>query len=254
MVKVYLELCVSKLIQFTLLITLFFSCAVERPSGKTEAEVLYKEAKDLMADRRFILATEKLNTLRSQYPYSYYSTYAELALADILFHQENFEEAAASYILFRDFHPKYKEQDYVLFKIAESYFSQKPQTYDRDLTPAVKAIKYFNELKSLYPNSKYLKDAKSKIEECRKMLVDKEKYIADFYYRTEDYESAKHRYNNMFENFRSYEMKSLAALRLLSIAVETKNTDLCKEVSSMSKGLLKGKEMSQAETLSSKCM
>ncbi len=256
MIKYYINNTEHKVNFFRVVIifSVIVSCAVERPSGKTEAEVLYKESKDLMADKRYILATEKLNTLRSQYPYSYYATYAELALADILFMQESYEEAAAAYILFRDFHPKNKQQDYVLFKIAESYFNQKPDTYDRDLTPAIRAIKYFNELKSLYPDSKYLKDATEKIEVCRKMLVDKEKYIADFYFKTEDYKSAEFRYSNMLNNFRSYDLKSLAALRLMRIGMKTKNTSLCAETYSTSKVFLKGKELESANKLKSSCL
>jgi len=94
---------------------LVFSCASEKPEGKTEAEVLFKEAKILMDDGRYIMATEKLNLLRSQYPYSFFATPAELMLADILYLQENYVEAAAAYILFRDFHPKSTDIEYVIF-------------------------------------------------------------------------------------------------------------------------------------------
>jgi outer membrane protein assembly factor BamD len=83
------------------------SCASKRPQGTTEAEVLFKEAKDLISKSRYIQASEKLNSLRSQYPYSFYATHAELLQADILFAQENYAESAAAYILFRDFHPKH---------------------------------------------------------------------------------------------------------------------------------------------------
>ncbi len=243
---------VLRLIALSLLI-LIFSCAVERPQGKTEAEVLYKEAQDLVKDQRYIMATEKLNTLRSQYPYSYYSTFAELMLADILFMQESYEESAAAYILFRDFHPKHQKRDYVLYRIAESYFNQRPETFDRDLTPAVQAVKYFNELKSLYPNSEYLKDANIKIEECRRMLVDKEKYIADFYFRTENYDSAKFRYNKILDNFRTYEMKSIAAIRLMRIGLATKDQGLCLSTFDKTKSLLRGKEKSRAEKVLNDC-
>lgn len=237
----------------SLVLVLMISCAVERPQGKTEAEVLYKEAQDLVKDSRYIMATEKLNTLRSQYPYSYYSTYAELMLADILFMQESYEEAAAAYILFRDFHPKHQRRDYVLYRIAESYFNQRPETYDRDLTSAVQAIKYFNELKSLYPDSKFLKDANLKIEECRKMLIDKEKYIADFYFRTENFESATFRYKSILENYRTYEMKSIAAIRLMKIGLANKDQSLCVDTFNKTKSLLRGKEMKEAQKVFKGC-
>jgi outer membrane protein assembly factor BamD len=113
------------------------SCATKRPTGSTEAEVLFKEAKDLISKSRYIQATEKLNSIRSQYPYSFYATHAELLQADILFSQENYAEAASAYILFRDFHPKYTELGYVIFRISESFYRQLPSTYDRDLSAGI---------------------------------------------------------------------------------------------------------------------
>ena len=136
------------------------SCAIERPKGKTEAEILYKEAQKLMKDGRYLLATEKLNTIRSQYPYSYYATHAELLSADVLFAQKNFVEAAAAYIVFKDFHPKHKKLSFVLWRIGESFFKQMPSSFDRDLASGIESIKYFKRLIDLYPESEYASKAK----------------------------------------------------------------------------------------------
>ncbi|EQC43547.1 outer membrane protein assembly factor BamD [Bacteriovorax sp. Seq25_V] len=243
----------QKYISLLLLLTLF-SCAIERPSGTTEAEVLFKEAQELMADKRYILATEKLNTLRSQYPYSYYATSAELLQADILFIQENYEEAAAAYILFKDFHPKSNKMDYVMYKIAESYYQQVPPTFDRDLQPAVKAINYYNELRSLFPNSELLKDANEKINLCEKMLVDKEKYIADFYYKTEDYESAKFRYGNILKEISNKELRSHAVLRMLLIGEKLDDSVICRDVYSRYKSDLLEKQSKEANSVYLSCL
>ncbi|MFT6604810.1 MAG: outer membrane protein assembly factor BamD, partial [Bacteriovoracaceae bacterium] len=132
----------NKFIALFLFASLFLaSCSSTRPSGKTEAEVLYKEAQMLVDDGRYLMATEKLNSLRSQFPYSYFATHAELLQADILFDQENFVEAAAAYILFKDFHPRHKKISYVVWRIAESFNNQRPASYDRDLSPLYEAIK-----------------------------------------------------------------------------------------------------------------
>ncbi len=182
---------------------LIISCATKRPDGATEAEVLYKEAQDLVSKSRFIQATEKLNTLRSQFPYSFYATHAELMQADILFSQENYAEAAAAYILFRDFHPKYEQMGYVVFRISESFYRQLPDTFDRDLSSGIEAIKYFNELLSTYPGTEYAKDAKPRIEQIENMLEKKEIYIADFYFKTNDFIAAKSRYEEILKSLKN---------------------------------------------------
>ena len=179
------------------------SCATKRPEGATEAEILYKEATQLMAKSRYIQATEKLNTIRSQFPYSYYATSAELLQADILFAQENYAESAAAYILFRDFHPKYAELGYVIFRISESFYRQLPETYDRDLSAGVEAIKYYNELILTYSNTDYVKDAQKRITQIEDMLEKKEIYIADFYFKTKDFFAAKARYEDILKTLKN---------------------------------------------------
>ena len=190
---------------FTILIT---SCATKRPEGATEAEILFKEAKDFYSKSRYIQATEKLNQIRSQFPYSFYATPAELLQADVLFAQENFAEAASAYILFKDFHPKYSDLGYVLFKISEAYYQQLPSTFDRDLTVGVEAIKYYNELLQNYPNTEYVKDAKTRIKQIEDMVEKKEMYIADFYFKTKDYLAAKNRFIEILKNIKDENERS----------------------------------------------
>jgi len=196
-------------LSFSLLV---ISCATKRPQGSTEAEILFKEAKDLISKSRYIQATEKLNAIRSQYPYSYYATHAELLQADILFSQENYAEAASAYILFRDFHPKYTELGYVIFRISESFYRQLPSTFDRDLSSGLEAIKYFNELIQNYPETEYVKEAQSRIDQIEEMVEKKEIYIADFYFKTKDFEAAKTRYEEILKTLKNKNEK----LRILT--------------------------------------
>ena len=188
------------------------SCASKRPEGSTEAEILFREAKELISKSRYIQATEKLNYIRSQYPYSFYATHAELLQADILFSQESYAEAASAYILFRDFHPKYNELGYVIFRISESFYRQLPSTFDRDLSAGVEGIKYFNELLLNYQNTEYVKDAKSRINQIEEMIEKKEIYIADFYFKTKDFSAAKSRYEEILKTLKNKDEK----LRILT--------------------------------------
>ncbi len=216
---------------FILILTslFFISCAVSRPKGGTEAEVLYQEAQKLVNSGRYILATEKLNRIRSKYPYSYYATYAELLGADVLFKQENYTEAAAAYIVFKDFHPRHNKIDYVVWRIGESFFKQVPDTHDRDLGSAFQAIKYFNELKSVYGSSEYAKKADERIAACEKMIRDKEKYIADFYYKTGVYDAARFRYENIMKEFEEPKLRAHAIIRSIEASAELGDAAYCQK-------------------------
>lgn len=232
---------------------ILLGCASDKPTGKTEAEVLYKEAKQLMDEERFILATEKINQLKNQYPYSYYSTPAELMLADILFKQENYVESAAAYLLFRDFHPKHEKIPYVILQIAESYYLQLPDTDDRDLEPGVEAIKYYNEIITRYPNSKEIKRAKKKIKECRQRLNNKEKYVADFYFKTEVYDAAKWRYLDMLSSINDEKMRSHSMQRIIQSSYYLKKYRECLDYGKKYLDKLNKQDKSIAEQTLSYC-
>jgi len=216
-----------KFFVFLLWILLLVSCASEKPEGKTAAEVLFKEAKALMDDERYLLATEKLNQIKNQYPYSYYATPSELLQADILFLQENFTDSAAAYLLFKDFHPKHPQSAYVVYKIAESYYKQLPDTNDRDLEAAHEAIKYYGELITKYANSEYTKDGQKKIDECKGRIKAYEQYVADFYFKTEEYSAARWRYFDILANFQSSDLRSHSMQRIVLSTYYLKEYENC---------------------------
>jgi len=219
----------ARLLLFLCALSFVVSCSTPRPKGKTEAEVLYQEAEKLIKAGRYILATEKLNRIRSKYPYSYYATFAELLGADVLFKQENYAEAAAAYIVFKDFHPKHKKSDYVVFRIGESFFKQLPSTFDRDLSPGFEAIKHFRDLMRVHQDSEYVEKAKKRITEIEDMMRSKEKYIADFYFKTEVFDAARFRYGNIISDFKEPELRSHAMIRSMEASTELGDPDYCQK-------------------------
>jgi outer membrane protein assembly factor BamD len=214
--------------KYLLFILIFLAaCSSDKPDGRTEAEVLYKEAEELMKSERYILATEKLNTIKTQHPYSFYATPAELMQADILFLQENFIEAAASYILFRDFHPRHEKIPYVVYKIGESYFKQIPDTIYRDLEPAIEAIRYYEEVIAKYPDTSYKADAETGIKKCTNMLRKKDQYIADFYFKTDAYGAARYWYLDILSNHSNEKIRRHAMERVVKASLELKEYQTC---------------------------
>lgn len=216
-----------KIALITLLIILLSACSTDKPEGKTEAEILFKEAEELMKADRFILATEKLNLIKTQHPYSFYATPAELLQADILYEQENYIEAAAAYLLFRDFHPRHEKIPYVVYKIADSYYKQIPDTIDRDLEPAIEALKYYDEVIQKYGDTSYRKDAENRIVKAKKMLRQKDQYIADFYFRTKEFSAARYWYLDILENHQDERTRSHAMLRTILATSQLKEWQPC---------------------------
>lgn len=220
-----------KIFNYLLLILSFnfllISCSSTPAPGTSEAEVLYNEIKSNYDGKRYLMALEKISTFRTKYPYSFYISEIELLRADIYFDQQNYLEAVDAYLTFKDFHPKHKNLDRVEWRIAESFFHQMPETVDRDLSAAQSGINSYQNLILKYPSSEYREKAKSRIEAMEKLLEDKEAYIANFYFRTNDFQSASYRYEKIMNFVKNEEILKYSAKNLVECYVNLKKADKC---------------------------
>lgn len=206
----------------------FSSCSSDKPDGKSEAEILYKEAQELVESERYILATEKLQQIKTEHPYSYFATPAELLLAEVQFKQESFPEAAASFLLFRDFHPKHEKIAYVVFMIGESYYQQLPSTIDRDLESGMEALKFYEELIAKYPAASEVSKAKKRIKKIERMLKEKDQYIADFYFKTKSWEAARYWYIDILTRHAAdVKLRQHSMLRVVASSCQMKKWQEC---------------------------
>jgi len=178
----------------------FSGCASEEKNVNT-AEGAFKYAQEFDEAERYELALAKYADVKNKYPYSSLATEAELAIADVHYKRESFAEAQLSYQNFRDLHPKHPKIDYVVFRIAMSYYMQLPDTFDRDLSLGNDAIYHFDELIKSYPQSQYVIEAKQKREQTYHQLMEKELYIADFYFKQEKFNAALRRYEAAIKKY-----------------------------------------------------
>ena len=181
-------------------LTLLSSCSSEEKKADTP-EGAYAIAEEFAKEDRYEIAIQKYNDVRNKFPYSPFALKAELSIADTYFKKESFPEAQIAYQAFRDLHPTHPKIDYVIFQIAMSYYSQIPDTVDRDITLSNEAIATFEEIITKYPKSEHFVPASEKKLECRKKLAEKELYIADFYFKHNQCDSALPRYEGLLKSF-----------------------------------------------------
>ncbi len=192
-------------------ISLFSGCSSSEKKSDT-AEGAYALAQDYDKDERYEEAIRRYQEVKNKFPYSKFATQSEMAIADVYFKQESFAEAQVAYQAFKDLHPKHPQIDYVTYRLALSFYNQLPSTVDRDLSLAQSTIQYFDEVVSRYPNSEYVKDSTEKKNATLKMLAGKEEYIADFYFKRENFDSALIRYENLLKKYPGlgFDAKALA--------------------------------------------
>lgn len=200
--------------KYLLLLMFFFTSCVSYDAHDTSvAAGSFGLAKQLEDDERYEEALMQYRDVKNRFPYSKYAVSAELQIAEIHFKKEAFLEAQGAYQLFKELHPTHPRIDYVTFMIGESIFKQLPSTIDRDLSVAPAAIKEFDILIRDFPNSAYMDRAKELKEETLKMMAAKELYIADFYYRTDEWQHALARYKKYLNEFPGHDKRPHAFYR-----------------------------------------
>lgn len=173
------------------------SCSTTEDIDVNSAEKAFKEAKEYEADERYEEALRRYDEIKNKFPYSTYSKESDLRIADIYFKKEEFTSAALAYSNFKYLYPNHKEIPYVSLQLALSYFNQLPSSIDRDLSKGVLAIQEFNLVIDKYPGTDFAKTAQEKKKATQDMLAQKELYIANFYFKKENWLSALRRYEGI---------------------------------------------------------
>lgn len=191
---------VSKMI-LPIALVLFFGACAGKPVIESDPASVFEDAEvDLKADR-YQVAIDKFRTVKNKFPYSKYSTEAQLRIADAYFLQESFGEAAISYETFRDLHPRHEKAAYAQFRVAKSYFKDMPSTVARDHASATRALEAYNEFLAKHPTDKDADEAKKDVRTIRESLAQKEIYIGDFYRRLNRPEAAAPRYKKAADQY-----------------------------------------------------
>ncbi len=218
---------ILKLLFILLFCNLIFSCASDEKKADTP-EAAFKIAKEFEDAERYLVAIQRYTEVKNKFPYSSYATEAELAIAEVHFKSEDYPEAQITYQNFKELHPKHPKIDYVIFKIGMSYFNQLPETIDRDIALANDAIYSFNELLKKYPNSPSIAEAKEYRQKAFVMLNQKELYVADFYFKQQQYDSATLRYIGSYKRFPDFGLQPRSLAGVIRSSAKLKDDEKLK--------------------------
>jgi outer membrane protein assembly factor BamD len=191
----------SKLASLVFALFLFGGCASQQ-TNDSDPEILFKEAESDISSDRYLGATEKLQLVKNKFPYSRFASLAQLRLADVYFLQESFMEAAASYEVFRELHPKHEKAGYAAYRIGESYLNEAPTTVPRDLSSAARAETAFDFFIRTFPKDPQVQAAIDGRAKARALQAEKELLIAKFYRRQDQFISAEGRLEKLLSKYK----------------------------------------------------
>jgi outer membrane protein assembly factor BamD len=213
-----------------IIFALLLGCAgKEVKTIEGDPETLYQQGLTRFNKRDYPEALKKFEQVKSGFPDSPpYTVWAELKVGDCHFLRKEYVEAIAAYEEFKKIHPTHEEMPYVQFQIGMAYFNQM-LTRDRDQTFTKKALSSFEYLVANYPPSLFTEKAKEKIEICRKRLADHEFYVANYYYKTGNFQAASLRFQNLLETFPKMPEEDKTLLLLGKCYVELEQGEKARE-------------------------
>lgn len=169
--------------------------------GKS-ADDLYNMALKLYQEKSYIRAAKTFAEVERQYPYSNLAIKAQLSSAYLYYMAKKYEEAIENYRVFIQLHPSHAEVAYAYFMLGMCYYEQIP-TVDRDQQMTQKAYDAFDEVVRRFPNSKYARMAKLKIDLVRDHLAASEMEVGRYYLSKKSYLAAINRFQKVIDNYQT---------------------------------------------------
>ena len=174
----------------------------------SNAAKAYEKGLQEKKDGNPLEATRFFEYVRNNFPYSQYAALAQLAIADMAFDRDDWTQAATLYQDFVKSHPSHPKADYAAFRAGMAYFNDRPSNvfllppgYEKDQGPVRQALEALNRFVSAYPKSDYVPKARQMIHDCRELLARHERYVAEFYWKREQWRGAAGRYMTLADTY-----------------------------------------------------
>jgi outer membrane protein assembly factor BamD len=170
-------------------------------------EQAFEKGKGLIAEKKWDKGRKYLSYVYENYASDPISREALLRLADSYFDEATDTAYVEGLYRYRDYQnrfPNRPESDYVLMRIGDCLYQQSAEP-DRDQTNTRKALKEYDELLRLYPETLRRNEVVEKIKKCRALLANHELAVGRFYVRRGFTDSAIGRLSALLRDYPDFE-------------------------------------------------
>jgi outer membrane protein assembly factor BamD len=166
------------------------------------AETLYKEGVAFMNNKKYVLAIDRFQKLRSEHPFAPEIVSAELKLGEAYYLNEQYTEAVETLNEFQAMHPNNENIPFALYISGMANFDQF-SSVDRDQKMTEVAKGFFERVVNNYPNSPYAAKSQEKLAKCLEYLAEHEYDIAAYYMREKKYPAARDRLEGILRRYKT---------------------------------------------------
>ena len=197
-----------------LCLTVVSGCGTFKKEENTDemtAEQLYDLARSKMEKKQWTSAIELLRTLEAKYPYGIYAEQAQLDTIYSYYLNEQVGLALAAADRFIKLHPTHDSVDYAYYLKGLVSFTEDKTLFgrlmgqddlsDRDAAAINRALEAFEEVYTLFPDSRYAAESRTRAKYLRNALAKNEIAVARYYFTRDAHVAVVNRAKGVVENY-----------------------------------------------------
>jgi outer membrane protein assembly factor BamD len=170
---------------------------VERPVGE-----LYNRAMDQLLDEQYEDAAQTFDEVERQHPYSTWASKAQLMAGYAHYLNDSYTEAVNALDRFIELHPGNRDIAYAYYLKALSYYEQIADVR-RDQAMTRQARNALQEVVNRFPNTRYARDARLKLDLTEDHLAGAEMVVGRYYLDRGHYLAAIKRFRRVIEDYQT---------------------------------------------------
>ncbi len=163
---------------------------------------LYNSAVDQLQAANWAEAARLFDEVERQHPYSVWAIKAQLMAGYAHYEANRYDEAILALNRFVQLHPGNRDVPYALYLKALCYYEQISDV-ERDQQMSQEALGALQDLVRRFPDSKYARDARLKIDLTRDHLAGKEMEVGRYYLNKGDYLAAINRFRTVVDKYQT---------------------------------------------------
>jgi len=167
-----------------------------------EVNDLYNSAMNALEDGDLTEAAKLFDEVERQHPYSVWATKAQLMAGYAHYQANRYDEAVLALSRFIDLHPGNADVAYASYLKALCYYEQISDVA-RDQQMTDRALQSLQDIVRKYPESKYARDARLKIDLTRDHLAGKEMAVGRYYEQRGNYLAAINRFRKVVDDYQT---------------------------------------------------
>ena len=172
----------------------------EKPYVERPATDLYKEGYQQLMKEEYEKASTAFDEVERQHPYSEWATRGQLMAAYSSYINREYDKAIATLNAFIELHPGHKDIAYAYYMRGLCHYEE-ILAVQRDQTNTLEALKALEEVVKRFPDTKYGRDAKWKLDLVYDHLAGKEMDIGRYYMKRALYLSAINRFQAVVDAY-----------------------------------------------------